>query len=488
MKKNESTNIFESLKLAHEKCVASELEETDLKKKMDDEIEEATRKIELEYQEKIKRSKRTYSTLEKILHKYQELLATYSTFEISMIGSILEKLVSFIEGETYSFQKATHATFERETTPFGSEAVSVDKEVLMLVKGDKKEGFYSDYNEQSNEITRLVKSQNAILLSERSRPHKGKITFYTSSNGNAECIADFSNYSYIKEFIDKIVQFRFSNDSTKITERELLILLSEFIVSKKDLIEQKYKNREMELKKQQKDQAKAAAEKRQKEAEIKELDNLMQNGVPYKYKNDLLSRLQDDITIDPTLNENLREFDIKYEGQSEKANIMSTELIISSVNILISKIDIAACIKDYFDDTPVDPHFHGPVDIELIDDGLIGIISVDNLSQKIDDIKAISSGYGEYRVDEINDKYLRVLYLPNKGNYAHRSDNVHSIYSWILNPSSQDEEPNEPVSYKVDRDYSQEAKKMIAFLKEAELIGALNKNQLTLYKKRKDNK
>ena len=430
-----------------------------------------------DYQERINQSKKNFSTLKSILDNYSNFLSIYSTFDAKLIGSILEKLVSIIEGDSYTYQVATHDTFEREATVFGNEIFKVTKEALLIVKNGRKEDFYCDSNEEDNRINKLIRNKKGFLLSESKESNKREITFYTFDNGVARCLVDFNGFTYVKEFIDSVIQFRY-NSLEKANERQLLVLLSDFILTKKDLIEENYKKHILEKEETRRDKF-FEEERRKREREEKELEDLLENGVPSKYSNNLIDRLQETLNSNPKLKDEISNLSIIYEGHRESATITMGEILASSENILISKINIQSTIRDYFDEAE-----QGYPDIDLEDNGIMGIVEVSNLDKYFEDIILSASQYSSYRIDKINDQYVRVLYLPNNEKYKHQSIN---LYRWAISAKSNNDNTKKPYSYCTEINYTEEIEKMLACLKEAELIGNLNDNQMILYKKKKNN-
>ena len=57
---------------------------------------------------------------------------------------------------------------------------------------------------------------------------------------------DFGKFPYVQDFIDSVVEYRFKNNLSKISEKDLLSLMSEFVLSKKTYIEENYKKEDLE--------------------------------------------------------------------------------------------------------------------------------------------------------------------------------------------------------------------------------------------------
>lgn len=471
--KHKQTNIFESLKSINQKYLSSLEEEKKIRNKMKEEIEQATKRITAIYQEKIEQSKKHSSVLHANLETYAKCLSNYSTFDKNLIGSVLEKLVSIIEGETYTYQEATHETYEQVVNYFGSQLNKVTKKAYLLVKNGEKEGFYSDYEVEDNTISLLVQKKQAILLYETKKPTTKEIRFYTTKKGIPRCLVDFTYFPYIKEFIDLVIQYEYNNFE-EITEKKLLILMNEFLLSKKALIEEKYRKHNMEKAKNIQKEHTTIERNNRNQIEEQELDKLIEYGVPSKYPNNLIDRLQDNINSNSELGNQISTVNITYERQKEKGKITIGETLVSSTNIYISKINLKALIYDYFDEAE-----QGYPDIDLEDNGIIGFIEISDLENHIDDIEKISKQYGTYKIDTINNQYLRVIYLPNNGEYQNHFD----MYSWVISTNNSKNTKSQDINI----NYEEETQRLLAYLKEAELISSLTNNQMLLYKKKKNN-
>lgn len=479
---NKQIDILGKLNSIRDKYLSAKEKEKSIYKEMNNEVKEATEKIKLSYQEKINSCESDISILKKELDHYKSLIANYSTFDSKMIGEIIEKLVSLVEGEKYSYQMVKHETYEYQWSYFGREIVPVINRVLMIVKDSLKQEYYCDYDADNNKIEKLVEKKHAFVLAKNEYYFYKTIQFYKANEGIIESLVDFNKFSYVKEFIDSVIQYRFQNDLEKITETNLLALMKQFVLSKREMIENNYQERFLEKQEELKQQLIAEQLSYNDKLSQMELENLLKNGVPSTHSNNLIDRLHETISKNAEFNNDMCKLEILYGGDAHNAIIVCDETLISLENIFISKINIECSIKDYFDVTDPDPHFHGFCNIDLVDDGLIGIVDISSLKQDLDNIVNLSSQYKPYKIDRINDEYLRILYLPNKGEYKHKSEN---IYSWILEKKSTENLENKPTSYKTNWDSSEEAEKMLTYLKEIELLSNLDEKQLKLYKQRK---
>lgn len=485
VEKKTQMDLFQTVSSMSSEYSASQEKVKDIYEKMKEELAKSESLIKQRYQEKINLAENSTKSLESELGHYTKLLESYSTFEAEMIGEIIEKLVTLIEGEDYSYQKAIHETYDRIPTVYGGECFKAIKRILMIAKGTQNQKSYFDNNEQEDEVYKLVKNGHGFVLAKNPNAYNKTIAFYVSTGKGVKCLIDFNKFSYVKDFIDLVIQYRFENHLDEISEKELLSLMSGFILSSKEIIEDNYRKRALEKQKYLEQEAINEQKRLEEAIEQMELENLLQNGVPKRHNNNLIDRLQEIASNSAKFSEAMNSFEISYEGENQTAKITGGDALVSTENIFISRINFNSFIKDYFDCSDFDPHFHGFCDINLVDDGLVGIVDISNLSSASEDIVHSLSQYG-YRFDKIDDKYLRVLYLPNKAEYRHKSLNVYGWIAGSLFDRTHESMGGNVTSYRTDWNTSEEAERMLTCLKEIEVLSNLNDKQLKLYKQREN--
>ena len=69
------------------------------------------------------------------------------------------------------------------------------------------------------------------------------ITLYSLQKGHAICNINFGKFDYAKDFIDNLIQYRFQNKMDKITEKDMLLFLQNYIIQHKDEIMKKYESK-----------------------------------------------------------------------------------------------------------------------------------------------------------------------------------------------------------------------------------------------------
>lgn len=243
--------MFGTLESLRKKYLANVQDEKDLYLKRDAEIEKAIEMVTQKFDKRIKQTHQDADVSRKELNDFDKLIFKYSTFDTKLLCETLQQLVSIVECEEYSYQEATHVTKRRMHGPIDHWDEDVHKQVKLIIKGSEKSGQYRSSNEYDTEITKLVKEGQAILLSEeenfyRIQDNEKNITFYSANDGEVKCLVDFGRFDYVKEFIDRIMQYRFQNNLEEITKKDLLEFMHEFVLSHGDLIASNYQLRMIE--------------------------------------------------------------------------------------------------------------------------------------------------------------------------------------------------------------------------------------------------
>lgn len=245
-KDEKSKDMFETLARLRKKYLADKQYENDLYLKRDAEIEKAIEMVTQKFDKRIKQTHQDADVSRKELNDFDKLIFKYSTFDTKLLCETLQQLVSIVECEEYSCQEATYVTKRRMHGPIDHWDEDVHKQVKLIIRGSEKSGQYRSSNEYDTEIMKLVKEGQAILLSEeenfyrinfyRIQDNEKNITFYSANDGEVKCLVDFGRFDYVKEFIDRIMQYRFQNNLEEITKKDLLEFMRKFVSSHGDLI------------------------------------------------------------------------------------------------------------------------------------------------------------------------------------------------------------------------------------------------------------
>lgn len=166
----------------------------------------------------------------------------YSTFEAKMIGNVIAQLVSLVEGEPYIYKQAVHETYDVEYEYDGQKKYREDWENVFLVMSKRQESIMSyskfgcksfiDKSPKENIIHTLLENNQIILFN---TPIQGEFTFY--SYDGRKCYSKFTRFSYVKDFIDFVMQNRLKYNLEPLTEQQLLDLVKKFISQRIELLD-----------------------------------------------------------------------------------------------------------------------------------------------------------------------------------------------------------------------------------------------------------
>ena len=208
------------------------------------EIEKTTKKIIKSYSQKLTQNDKDITFAKKELNAFDKLFAKYSTFDINLVGKAIQQLISIVENEEYIYKQVTH---KFKIVQFGfidSWTEDVQIKVKIIVRKDKLINCYESSDSGESKIDELVKNGDALLLTEKDKDNNDeKCIFYTSQDGQVICNVDFGKFDYIKKFIDSIIQYRFQNDLTKFTEKDMLSFMKNFLIEHRDIILKNYSSK-----------------------------------------------------------------------------------------------------------------------------------------------------------------------------------------------------------------------------------------------------
>lgn len=236
----ETRILFDEIVNLHDKYKASQQTYENLLCKRNKEIQLAAAKIVLSYESEITKCNEDITAAGKELNDFDKLFEKYSTFDIDLIGKAIQQIISVVENEEYVYEKVTHKYKRIERGAIGDICwEDYEDKVKIIVRKDKLEKCYNSLYKHTDIIKELVQDGFAIVLCEKHFLEKN-ITFYTSKDGNVSCHIDFGKFSYVKEFVDDLVQYRFKNNLVKINGKDILIFMKNFITEHENMIKNIY--------------------------------------------------------------------------------------------------------------------------------------------------------------------------------------------------------------------------------------------------------
>ena len=217
-------------------------------------IEQETKRIMKEYEEKIKLNKTQNSVTKKQLKEFEKDISNYSSFNLETLGKCLEKLISVFEGDKFIYEEAIHEENTRIHGTMDSWDETVENKVKMIVREPKYKSNYFSKSCSNNVINNLVNNGDAIILTETNNHSRfsTKICIYALIDNQLVSSVNFDKFDYIKEFIDNIIQFRFENKKKDFNEEDMQEQMKKFLLDYKDRIlenqKQKFEEKVLTLK------------------------------------------------------------------------------------------------------------------------------------------------------------------------------------------------------------------------------------------------
>lgn len=234
----------------------------DLEELTEEELRLATQEIQTKY---LKRREEQLKELKENYEKYDDfckVIASYSKFDDKVIGLVLADLISIFEGTPYVYQEADYNSTQVQRLAFDFNETKVQTRLKLVVAEECKTNSYSD---SSNNPTMLSKDGKALILADEAHGWKSSITFYYANPFQHELRenVNFERFLYVKEFIDILISYKIENKTDRISQEILSQLEREFIASRVEQIEERYRLVEQQKEEQMKLQLKKECENRQ---------------------------------------------------------------------------------------------------------------------------------------------------------------------------------------------------------------------------------
>lgn len=218
IQKKINKNDYEKIKLEKEK---------ETKKKKIDELYEST------ITEKIDNSKAEFN-------KYLEIsniLYDYSSFDVNILGPVLADLMSEMESEKYSYYTLEYS-YKEDVGVFDHNIVDYKDTAAFISKDVESKNLFNVCYVSTNGIPNEYK--HCCLLESVKVYEENNICIYKCHNKRnltddlclkVDLAFSFLSYqkTYVKQFIDYVIDIRIKNKIKKINREELNLYLDEFI-------------------------------------------------------------------------------------------------------------------------------------------------------------------------------------------------------------------------------------------------------------------
>jgi len=235
----------------------------DLDKKKEEELEQATKNIKDKYTKLQENKSKELDEHLAELDSYCQMLESYSYFEEKMIGNVIANLMSIFEGIDFTYQDTYYDTKEVIHLALDTEATKkVRKYTRVIVAEEYKDSEYSD---KGTNLNLLVSKGNALILVGHAKHLPNGILFYRakSIDHSLEQTIKFGKFTYVKEFIDRLISYKLENEIKNISIDEIIEIQREFISSNLEQIQKNYCTVEQQREEQMKKKLETEQQNRQ---------------------------------------------------------------------------------------------------------------------------------------------------------------------------------------------------------------------------------
>ena len=182
-------------------------------------------------------------------HQYEQKLKTlneYDLFTKNEAKEIIEYLFSNVEKEKYTVKKIH---FNTKSSSYNCKNMVSQYTFLYLVKEDKKEEAINKIEEKYNvykikdesyikNISDMQKEdidENYVKLSFYNKYSSNEVSFNESNkNNNIVIKINDERFSYINDFINKLLSFKITKEKYKLSISETKLFIDEYIEENKD--------------------------------------------------------------------------------------------------------------------------------------------------------------------------------------------------------------------------------------------------------------
>ena len=220
--RNKKSSILQSIK--------------DLNNSKEQEIKEAIQKIEEKYASLGQKYEDKFDIAYIQTYNYCNLIEKYSILNREDISIVLSELISTFEGKTYVPQSLLYHVDGESPAAFWNIFMIMPKGIIEKIKDPRRV--------QVRYINHLLKNGFAIKLCDEWSQSKwpNELSFYkTDGMCRVNQNISFKWFTYVKCFIDFVINYRIENKIDEISFEDLEKLKEQFILMNIDTIEDRYK-------------------------------------------------------------------------------------------------------------------------------------------------------------------------------------------------------------------------------------------------------
>ena len=163
----------------------------------------------------------------------------HSSFSEAELRRNLCSLMSIYEGKNYIYQDTYYCTVDEQQE-------FIRKHPRLIIDKDDSSDPYSD--SLGSSLSKLQAEGKALVLADDKPSYSTGISFYRINKGNnaLDSIITNQQFSYVKDFIDLLIDYKITNDTETIPYDTFEELKREFILSSVEEIKDNYSARQAE--------------------------------------------------------------------------------------------------------------------------------------------------------------------------------------------------------------------------------------------------
>lgn len=185
------------------------------------ELEAAKAKINEKYNFLLGNSNNDLDNKINEIYNQCKLIEKYSTFNVKDIGKILASLMSIYEAENYLVKTISYKI-----------KGALFNDIMLIINEKKFEQLTAKNEIQESQINIIVKNGFALKLledfSENQFPKKISI-YEADPMGRVNQNVNFRSFTYVKNFIEYVINYRIENNLENISFEDLEMLRNQFI-------------------------------------------------------------------------------------------------------------------------------------------------------------------------------------------------------------------------------------------------------------------
>ena len=169
---------------------------------------------------------------------YSNLIMTSVTFDKKMLAKAITTLLKIISNDDYQYKTITeeHQKIEHFGWYGDTDIVTIENNVDVIVQSNYKGSYRTEDTETI--IYELI--NNGDIAVAFHHDNNKVFVLYKTQDGKLVPNFRYNKNSYIKEFIDYLIQYRYQREITDMTDKDISICIQKFIEDKTDIIQKNH--------------------------------------------------------------------------------------------------------------------------------------------------------------------------------------------------------------------------------------------------------